>query len=68
MHGEKGQSSAPFGIHFSPSQRISVYDGQEVFILAFDSPEEYALYQEYGPFSGKVLEMLDDYFAGLEPE
>ena len=68
MPGEKGQSSAPFGSHFSPSKRMSVYDGQEVFIFACDSPEEYALYQEYGPFYGKVLAMLDDYFAGLEPE
>lgn len=68
MHLEKAQSPEPFGIHFSPLKSIAVYDGREVFILSFESPEEYALYQEYGQFYSKVLRMLEQFFASQEPD
>jgi hypothetical protein len=63
MHLAKAQSREPFGIYFSPSQSIAVYDGHEVYTLAFDSPEEYALYMEYVAFYSKVLKMLEEFFS-----
>jgi hypothetical protein len=67
MRLEKALSDEPFGIHYTPNKHISVYDGQEVFTMSFDSPEEYWLYIEDGNFYSKVLLMLEEYFSQNPP-
>ena len=71
MHLEKGQSTEAFGIHHAwcvehQRKEILVYDGKDVYTLAFESQEEYELYLEFGTFYGKVLKMREEFFSQEE--